>query len=264
MQHAQTLNRHTTQAPIKAPGAHLMALEWRAPFEAFGSAALWPLLMQGPRGDGHSVLVLPGLAASDSSTATLRRFLKKRGYAPHGWDQGRNLGPRPGVFEASLERVHELHRSSGRKISVIGWSLGGVYARELAKRAPEAVRCAITLGTPFTGHPKASNAWRVYEWVSGRKADDPKGFGPLSEAPSVPTTSIFSRTDGVVAWQCSIQQPAALTENIEVRASHVGMGAHPAVLYAVADRLAQPEGQWQAFHRDGVRRLIYGDAARAL
>ena len=216
MQHAQTFDRHTQ---IKAPGAHLVVLEWRAPFEAFSSAALWPLLMRGPRGDGHSVLVLPGLAASDSSTGTLRRFLKKRGYAPQGWAQGRNLGPRPGVFE---------------------------------------------VGTPFTGHPKASNAWRFYEWLSRRKADDPKGFGPLSEAPAVPTTSIYSRTDGVVAWQCSIQQQAARTENIEVRASHVGMGAHPAVLYAVADRLAQPEGQWQPFHRDGVRRLIYGDAARAL
>ena len=261
MQHAQTFDRHTQ---IKAPGAHLVVLEWRAPFEAFSSAALWPLLMRGPRGDGHSVLVLPGLAASDSSTRTLRRFLKKRGCAPQGWAQGRNLGPRPGVFEACLERVHELQRSSGRKISVIGWSLGGVYARELAKRAPAAVRCAITLGTPFTGHPKASNAWRFYEWLSRRKADDLKGFGPLSEAPPVPTTSIYSRTDGVVAWQCSIQQPGVRTENIEVRASHVGMGAHPAVLYAVADRLAQPEGQWQPFHRDGVRRLIYGDAARAL
>ena len=261
MQQAQSFDRH---AQIKAPGAHLVALEWRAPFEAFSSAALWPLLMQGPRGDGHTVLVLPGLAASDSSTGTLRRFLKQRGYAPQGWAQGRNLGPRPGVFEACLERVHELGRSSGRKISVIGWSLGGVYARELAKRAPDAVRCAITLGTPFTGHPKASNAWRLYEWVSRRKVDDPKGFGRLSEAPAVPTTSIYSRTDGVVAWQCSIQQPAAHTENIEVRASHVGMGAHLAVLYAVSDRLAQPEGQWQPFHRDGVRRLIYGDAARAI
>ena len=261
MQNAQTFDRHTQ---IKAPGPHFVALEWRAPFEAFSSAALWPVLMQGPRGDGHAVLVFPGLAASDSSTGTLRRFLKKKGYVPHGWAEGRNLGPRPGVFEACLKRVHELHRSSGRKISVIGWSLGGVYARELAKRAPEAVRCAITLGTPFAGHPKASNAWRFYEWVSGRKADDPQGFGPLSEAPAVPTTSIYSRTDGVVAWQCSIQQPAARTENIEVRASHVGMGAHPAVLYAVADRLAQPEGQWQPFHRDGVRRLIYGDAVRAL
>ena len=194
------------QAQIKAPGPHLMALEWRAPFEAFSSAALWPWLMQGPRGDGHTVLVLPGLAASDSSTGPLRRFLKKRGYAPHGWAQGRNFGPRPGVFEACLERVHELHRSSGRKISLIGWSLGGVYARELAKRAPDAVRCAITLGTPFTGHPKASNAWRFYEWVSGRKADDPKGFGPLSEAPAVPTTwpsqTAARNTEGASSRAC--------------------------------------------------------------
>ena len=257
----QTLHRGAT--PIKAPGAHLIALEWRAPWEALGSAALWPLLMQGPRGDGHSVLVIPGLAASDTSTGTLRRFLKQRGYVPRRWEQGRNLGPKPGVFEACLERVHELHRGSGRKISVIGWSLGGVYARELARRAPGAVRCAITLGTPFTGDPRASNAWRFYEWVSGRKADDPRGFERLSEVPGVPTTSIYSRSDGVVAWQCSVQAPAERAENIEVRASHVGMGAHPAVLYAVADRLAQPEDRWQPFHREGVRQWVYGDTRRA-
>jgi hypothetical protein len=78
----------------------------------------------------------------------------------------------------------------------------------------------------------------------------------------VPTTSIYSRSDGVVAWRCSVQEPAGHTENIEVRASHVGMGANPAVLHAIADRLAQPEGAWQPFHRDGMRRWVYGDAMR--
>jgi len=243
---------------IRAPGAHLMALEWRAPFEAMSTLALWPLLTRGPRGDGHSVLVLPGLAAPDSSTGVLRRFLARRGYRPHRWRQGFNFGPRPGVLEACLERVHSLHRSSGRKVSLIGWSLGGVYARELAKMAPDAVRCAISLGTPFAGPPKATNAWRVYELVSGQRAGEHALHAGLHEAPPVPTTSIYSRSDGVVAWRCSIQAPARQAENIEVRASHVGMGAHPAVLHAVADRLAQPEGHWQPFRAAGLWRPAFG------
>ena len=175
-------------ATIRAPGAHLMALEWRAPFEAMSTVALWPLLMRGPRGDGHSVLVLPGLAAPDSSTGVLRRFLLQRGYRPHRWQQGFNFGPRPGVLEACLERLQSLHRSSGRKISLIGWSLGGVYARELAKMAPDAVRCAISLGTPFAGPPKATNAWRVYEFVSGQRVGEHALHAGLHEAPPVPTT----------------------------------------------------------------------------
>jgi dienelactone hydrolase len=248
------------RSTIRAPGAHLMALEWRAPFEAMGTLALWPLLSRGPRGDGHAVLVIPGLAAPDSSTAMLRRFLLRRGYDAHRWGQGFNFGPRPGVLEACLARVHALHRQSGRRISLVGWSLGGVYARELAKMAPDAVRCAISLGTPFAGPPHATNAWRVYEFVSGQRVGDHALHAGLHEAPPVPTTSIYSRTDGVVAWRCSIQAPARFTENIEVRASHVGMGAHAAVLHAVADRLGQPEGAWQPFRAEGVWRFAYGRA----
>jgi len=256
---------HRAAAPVrlKAPGAHLLALEWRAPFEAMSSVALWPLLLKGPRGDGHSVLVFPGLSAPDASTGLLRHFLRRRGYAPQRWEQGFNFGPRAGVLEACLERVHRLHRESGRKVSLLGWSLGGVYARELAKLAPDAVRCAISLGTPFTGHPKATHAWRVFELVSGQKVEHAHAQRTLWKAPPVPTTSIYSRSDGVVAWRCSVQEPAGRTENIEVRASHVGMGANPAVLYAIADRLAQPEGAWQPFQRDGMRRWVYGDALRA-
>jgi len=248
----------STAAAIRAPGLHLMALESRAPLEAISTLALWPLLMRGPAGDGHSVMVIPGLAAPDSSTAMLRGFLRRRGYRAHRWGQGFNFGPRDGVIEASLERVHELHRRSGRKISLVGWSLGGVYARELAKMAPEAVRVAISLGTPFTGPARATNAWRVYELVSGQRVGEHALHAGLHEAPPVPTTSIYSRTDGVVAWPCSIQSPRPRTENIEVRASHIGMGAHPAVLHAIADRLAQPDGDWAPFAPGAPWRWAYG------
>ena len=147
----------------------------------------------------------------------------------------------------------------GRTVSVIGWSLGGLYARELAKHSPEMVRLCITMGTPFTGHPRETNAWRLYEFASGHKIDWHDFHGPMRAAPPVPTTSIWSPTDGVVAWRCSVETRRILAENIVVDASHLGLGAHPATLYAIADRLAQPEGEWEPFHRDGWRRLVYCD-----
>ena len=223
--------------------------------------------MSAPSGDGHPVLVFPGLAASDISTAILRRYLKDRGYGAHRWMQGRNLGPRPGVIAGCRERVLSLEKRYGKKVSLVGWSLGGIYARETAKIVPEAVRSVITLGTPFTGSPKATNAWRVYEMASGERVDDHgRDWPDLGKSPPVPTTSIYSRTDGIVAWQCSVQEPTPAThsENIEVSsASHVGLGVNPAVLYAIADRLAQPEGAWQPFDRTGIRSLVYNDPGAA-
>jgi pimeloyl-ACP methyl ester carboxylesterase len=241
-----------------------MALEMRAPWELGAGLAAMPLLSLAPKGDGHPVLVFPGLIASDVSTELLRRYLKSLSYHSHRWRQGRNLGPRPGVLDACARLVETLHRQHGRKVSLIGWSLGGIYAREMAKQLPSSVRSVITLGTPFAGHPRATNAWRVYELASGERVDHtPRDWPRLHEAPPVPTTSIYSRTDGVVAWQCSVQQPGPQTENIEVEASHIGLGVHPAVLYAVADRLAQPEGAWQPFDRSGLRKLLYRDPQAA-
>jgi pimeloyl-ACP methyl ester carboxylesterase len=246
---------------LKAPNALLMALEARAPWEYGASFFAAPWLRKAPAGDGHPVVVFPGLAATDTSTAPLRGFLKERGYLTKGWELKRNLG-RKGVLEESAARVHKLHLETKRKVSLIGWSLGGVYAREIAKFHPDDVRCVITLGTPFTGHPKATNAWRVYQMASGEKLDNHVLLAQVRVAPPVPTTSIFSRTDGVVAWKCSLQAPSRHTESIEVVASHVGMGFNPATWYAVADRLAQPEGAWKPFERDGWLQWMYPDPYR--
>ena len=248
---------------IKAPGAMLLALEGRAPWEFGAAIAAFPLLRCMPRGDGHAVVVFPGLAASDLSTLPLRAFLATRGYKPHGWELRFNFGPRAGVLERSLERVRKLRRATGRKVSLVGWSLGGVYAREIAKLAPEDVRCVITLGSPFTGHPRANNAWRVYEFASGHSLDDPVQLASVRKAPPVPTTSVFSRTDGIVAWPCCVQERGELAESIEVSASHIGMGMNPVTWYAVADRLSQREGRWKPFHREGWRKLLFNDPYRA-
>jgi pimeloyl-ACP methyl ester carboxylesterase len=246
------------------PSKRLLLLEGRAIHELGAFLASVPLLSLASRGDGHPVLVFPGLVASDVSTRPLRAFLSNQGYAVSGWGQGRNYGLRDGVADGMVSLLGDLAQRSGRKVSLIGWSLGGVYARQLAKLRPDDVRAVITLGSPFAGHPRSTNAWRVYEFASGKRAGDgePDFGGALAEPPPVPTTAIFSRSDGICAWRGCIERPGALTENIEVRGSHCGLGHNPAAVYAVADRLAQPEGQWTKFHRNGWRTLLYPDPAR--
>jgi alpha/beta hydrolase fold len=254
-----------TVQPLRPPSRALMFLEGRAIHELGAFLGALPLLGLAPRGDGHPVLVLPGLVASDTSTRPLRSFLKNRGYAVSGWRQGRNLGLRDGVEQAMIDLVRELSDAHGRKISMVGWSLGGLYARQLAKIMPDRVRSVITLGSPFASSPKATNAWRVYEMASGRRADhhqDGRFGAALSETPPVPTTAIFSRSDGICAWQGCMEKPSARSENIEVESSHCGMGHHPAVVYAVADRLAQPEGKWAPLDRSGWRSMVYPDPNR--
>ena len=245
------------------PSAWLLALELRAFWEFGALLPAWPLLARAPRGDGHAVMVFPGLSANDASTIPLRKYLQSLHYSPWGWEQGFNFGPRAGVLDEAKSKLVRTFKSTGRKVSLIGWSLGGVYARELAKELPDMVRGVITLGTPFAGSHKATNAWRVYRLTSGRNIEREAANYDLSTAPPVPTTSIYSRTDGVVAWQGSIQTPGLAnpsTENIEVLASHIGLGVNPSVWWAVANRLAQPEGQWRPFanqDKGRLRGLIY-------
>ena len=245
-----------------APSLILQLLEIRAVWEHYAALALRPIWCAAAAGDGHPVLVLPGLAAGDGSTGVLRRFLRSRGYAVYGWGQGINLGLRPGVMERAHRTLELLWLEHGRPVSLVGWSLGGLYARELAKLSPEMVRLVVTLGSPFTGHPRETNAWRLYEFASGHRIDSHDLHAPLRAAPPVPTTSIWSPTDGVVSWRCSVETRREFAENIVIDSSHLGLGAHPATLFAISDRLAQPEGQWRPFHRKGWRRLIYCDPAK--
>lgn len=246
----------------RAPSALLQLLEGRAWFEAGASIALMPFWQLAPAGDGHPVLVIPGLAAGDESTAIMRTFLSGLGYTVSPWGQGTNFGLRPGVLDGVRATLTTLHQTHQRKVSLVGWSLGGIYARELAKEFPDAVRLVISLGSPFTGHPRETHAFHLYEWMSGHKIGAPDLHEPLRTTPPVPTTSIWSRTDGVVSYRCSIEHSHKQAENIEVDASHFGIGAHPLALYAVADRLAQPEGQWSPFKREGWKKLAYGDPHR--
>jgi pimeloyl-ACP methyl ester carboxylesterase len=254
---SETQDTLETRDRLRPPGLWKMALEGRAPWEYAALLASSPWLRQLPAGDGHPVIVFPGLGVSDFSTLPLRRFLRDRGYDPHPWRQGFNFGPRAGVLQGCIDQLKALHYRHDKKVSLIGWSLGGIYARELAKELPELVRCVITLGSPFAGHPRATNAWRLFEFVSGQSAANHDLVDAIKLAPPVPTTSIYSRTDGIVAWQCSLNPDLPHCENIEVHASHIGMGMNPLALYAVADRLAQPQGEWRRFDPHGARRWFF-------
>ena len=240
---------------VAPPSLFWLLLEGRAAGELVTTLALRPLLRRLPRGDGHPVLLLPGFLASDLSTRPLRGFLRDLGYFAHRWNCGRNLGLDEDLEARMGDRLAELHERHGRPVSLLGWSLGGVYARVLANRFPERVRSVITLGAPFAADTKGNNSWRLYEWITDQRLDEipAERLALVRETPPVPTTSIFSRTDGIAAWRCSLQEEGDLSESIEVPGSHLGLGFNPLVLYAIADRLAEEEGRWRPFFRAGRR-----------
>ncbi len=213
-------------------------------------------------GDGHAVMTLPGFLASGRSMRLVRRYLRKWGYNAYCWDMGRNLGLRHEFdLEAMLTaRLKELNDSSGRRVSLVGWSLGGLFARELARRHPECIRSVITMGSPI-GNPKATNAWRLYEQVSGTRVDDAyirhRVKSVREPIDGVPMTAIFSHSDAIVSSDIAMLPPGPLVENVGVLASHIGMGYNPSVLYAIADRLVQTPETWEPFDMSGLRKLFY-------
>lgn len=250
-----------TEAAMSAPGRALLLMELRAIPELAGFVATLPsLTLFSPKSrDLQPVMVIPGFITSDRSTIALRTFLTLMGYPTYGWDLGRNYGPLPGVEDGLKDRLSEISDKHDARVSVVGWSLGGIYSRQLAKILPDRVRQVVTLGSPFTGDPKHTNAWRLYQMASGHKVDDRDRHmgGAISEAPDVPTTAIYSKTDGICAWQNCVEEAAEHTENIEVKGSHCGLGHNPAAVYAIADRLAQKEGNWKPFDSSGLKRLIF-------
>src|SRR5437899_1921152 len=250
---------------LRPPGLGLLLAEARGIFEFNASLLLSPLLMGAPRGDGHPVLTLPGFLASDLSMAPMRRYLKELGYDAYAWNNGRNIGGILRMRAALRDRLAAVHTATGRKVSVIGWSLGGVYARDLALQAPDMVRSVVTLGSPFANDIRATNATRLYEALSGETVDDnPEILQAIAGDLPVPATSVYSRTDGIVNWHTSLLRPSKTAENIEVYfASHIGLGVNPAALWAVADRLAQPEGEFKHFDRSGPFAIAYGPPENA-
>ena len=248
-------------ATMAGPSAGLLALEARAWLEFASLLPALPILQAAPRGDGHPVLVLPGWLASDRSTQALRWFLRDRGYHAHGWRLGRNHGPSSQIVSGLAERLATLRARHGRTVSLVGWSLGGIYARELARRRPDDVRQVITLASPFRD-PDATSAL-ITRLAGARPSRSPDVLERLRSPLPVPTTAIYTRTDGIVAWQSCVEPRGPRSESVEVGTSHCGMGHHPAALLVIADRLAQPEGTWHHFAPGGWSRVPFLSAAVA-
>ena len=189
------------------------------------------------------MLVLPGLLASDFSTAPLRRFLGRLGYDVRGWELGRNRGPTEAVLDGLPQALAVLAARAGGPVSVVGWSLGGIFARELAREHPDLVRHVITLGSPFAlSDPRRSRADGAYyrrshlHAAGGRLPTREQVARPIGVA----STAVYSRHDGIVCWQNCIEPETALHQNVAVRCSHLGFGVDPATLWLIADRLAAP------------------------
>jgi pimeloyl-ACP methyl ester carboxylesterase len=196
-----------------------------------------------PRGDGHPVVIFPGLGSDGLALAPLRDYCNSLGYHAMDWQLGRNTGPEGDLDEwlASLaEHTRALLSPFRKRATLIGWSLGGLYARELAKRMRPRIRQVITLGTPFNWTGDSTNVAWIMRLLKGEQATiSPEMGARLREPPPVPTASVYSRNDGVVAWQsCQHEQARANVDDVEVDGSHLGMGWNPDVLQVVGERLA--------------------------
>jgi pimeloyl-ACP methyl ester carboxylesterase len=225
------------------PSTALLLSEGRAPFELWtGLLSAW-LLRLAARGDGHPVLVLPGLLLSARHTLPLRLFLAERGWSVYDWGAGANRGNWSVVEDELLPRLYELRRRHGRRVSLVGWSLGGLFARALALRAPDEVRCVVTLGTQIGADCKANNVWPLYESLSGEPLEGLTGDGGSCRPLAMPCTALYSRSDGMGHWRGCLQPGYPGADNVEVVSSHYGMPYLPYTLFVVADRLARPEGE---------------------
>jgi pimeloyl-ACP methyl ester carboxylesterase len=256
-------------APTRDDGApplpYLLTEGARAMVELGLFLGTGPMRLALPHGDGHPVLVLPGLGGSDVSTRALRGTLRRLDYQVHGWRLGRNIGPTERAVSGMRGLLDELTEEHGKAVSLVGWSLGGIFARELARQAPDRVRQVVTLGSPFrlarAGQSRAAWLYDRYSHLHVAPYTLPleKGTRPLR----VPTTSVYSRCDGIVAWQACLNPAARRAENIAVYGSHLGLGHNPAVVWAVADRLAQPEGRWRPFQPPLLLRHLFPEPDQA-
>jgi pimeloyl-ACP methyl ester carboxylesterase len=240
-------------------------LEMRSTLEVAALMVGLPLLTRAPRGDGHPVLLLPGFGATDSSMEVLRLFLKSRNYAVEAWGMGRNTGFHRKFSNVVEQKVRYLHHKHGERVSLVGWSLGGVFAFYAGHVAPECVRTVISLGSPLRIDPDrrpppgVSAMYRVLAHPMGPIAHAARSRSKAMRAPPpVPSTCVYSEHDGVVPpEQATLAGDPADHENVRVPGSHLGLGFNSLVMWIVADRLAQPEGRWRPFEPTGAMAKLF-------
>ena len=207
-----------------------------------------------PAGDGHPVVVVPGLLASNASTVLLRRFLGSKGYATAGWTLGRNRGS-IAQFDAFIDEVQDRATTTGEPVSLIGWSLGGIASRWAAHNRPDAVRQIITLGSPFRRDPRGMSIFPLYQAVGRVRREDftDERLDAVAATPAMPTTSIVSVDDAIAPPESGYQPATSTSETVEVSGSHSGLVRNPDVWRIVSDRLAQPVDQWRPYGPTPVR-----------
>ena len=253
------LSRATYRIPVLPPRPSLLLAVVETPrafVELMALTAAAPFLyLAAPRGDEHPVLVLPGFTADDDSTIVLRRYLRQLGYRAHGWRLGRNFGHKA-LSKQLFDRLEQLHSGSGKHVSLVGWSLGGILARELARENPTLVRQVISLGSPVSSQGGSNVPTVLFRILSGRRREELVNKRSASPPP-VHSTAIYSRTDGVAHWLACVEREAPYTDNIEVPGSHCGLGVNPFVFYAIADRLAQSTSGWKRFDKSGWRSAFF-------
>ncbi len=226
--------------PFKSYPSPLATLrEFAAPVEFAELFLRLPKLASAPRGDGEPVLVLPGFGGGDGSTALLRRYLRYLGYSVDGWGLGTNRGNVQQLLDQLLSLVAESAADGGQAVRLVGWSLGGYLAREVARDLPDCVDRVVTLGSPVVGGPRYTLTAPIYR-LGGTNFDAIEAAIREREkvALRVPVRAIYSRRDGIVSWEACIDRVSDCVEHVEVDASHIGMGVNPRVLDLVADALA--------------------------
>ena len=239
-----TASNRAREHGLSAPNSALRVFEARAVLEFSSLFAAAPLLASQPRGDGRRVVVMPGFGADDASTWPLRQYLNALGYRAYGWGIGRNGGDPEGDAIRVGERVDELH-ARDEPVTLIGWSLGGVVARLIARNQTHQVREVITLGTPVEGGPKYTSVGSIFAASKGIDLDQFEHHVHRinSEGLSTPLTVIYSRSDAIVGWQAAIDRYNAHARHVEVPSSHIGLGVNPIVWRVIARTLGRKASQ---------------------
>jgi len=235
-------------------------LESRVALELISLPLFFPFLQNAPMGDGHPVLAIPGFSAGDSATYMMRQFLANRGYRPYAWNLGRNIGPLAGLESRMVDRVKALADQHGEPVSVIGWSLGGLFARYLGHQVPDHIRTVITMGSPIGIKEGGSNiSPMVLRMADGvmparlKAMSSSRNVGLWRNTPPVPTTAMYSISDGAAHWtdMCDPLEHDK-SENVRVPGTHLGLTHNPFVYWVLANRLAQEPREWDKYQSQGV------------
>lgn len=247
-------NRPSLFLAVTEAGRALTELGINYPYQSF-------VKCENDAADGHPVMILPGFMSTKASTKMLREYVAKLGYPVYDWGMGRNYGKME-YMAALVERLETIKNKHEQKVSLIGWSLGGVFAREIAKAKPDLVRQVVTMGSPFQDITHPNNVAWIYTLISGGKRVEDTDWALLENMPKpapVPTTAIYTKEDGIVPWRvCRELQESPIHQNIQVRGSHFGLGVNSSVFWIIEDRLKYEKHNWQHFKADNyMKELLF-------